>query len=196
MRCCFAENPDGFPAETGEGLMPFSSCARSLRACIAGRGEQGYSLVELLIIVAIIVTLVAIAIPIYSETVNHAKVVAAIGDISNLQAGIKGYYVTNRSYPESLEEVNEGRRMDPWGQPYQYLKIAGANSNNGKGEGGGSDHVKDCRKDKNLVPLNRDFDLYSMGPDKESVAPITAKASRDDIIRANNGAFIGIAKNY
>jgi len=52
------------------------------------------------------------------------------------------------------------------------------------------------RKDHNLVPLNTDYDLYSMGPDGNSVGPLTAKASRDDIIRANNGSYIGPAANY
>lgn len=52
------------------------------------------------------------------------------------------------------------------------------------------------RKDKSLHPLNTDYDLYSMGPDGRSVSPLTAKASRDDIIRANNGGFIGVAEDY
>jgi general secretion pathway protein G len=44
--------------------------------------------------------------------------------------------------------------------------------------------------------LNSDYDLYSMGEDGESVPPLTAKQSRDDIIRANNGGFIGLAADY
>lgn len=52
------------------------------------------------------------------------------------------------------------------------------------------------RKDHSLVPINSDYDLYSMGPDGKSQAPLTANASRDDIIRANNGAFYGKASNY
>ncbi len=35
-----------------------------------------------------------------------------------------------------------------------------------------------------------------MGPDGKSVAPLTAKASRDDIVRANDGKFIGEASDY
>jgi general secretion pathway protein G len=35
-----------------------------------------------------------------------------------------------------------------------------------------------------------------MGKDGDSKAPLTAKASRDDIIRANNSAFIGLATDY
>lgn len=49
------------------------------------------------------------------------------------------------------------------------------------------------RKDKSLYPLNTDYDLYSMGPDGKSQTPLTAKASRNDIVRAKNGAFIGWA---
>ena len=52
------------------------------------------------------------------------------------------------------------------------------------------------RKDKNLHPLNTDFDLYSLGRDGDSKLPLTAATSRDDILRANNGAFIGRAENY
>ncbi len=52
------------------------------------------------------------------------------------------------------------------------------------------------RKDRFLVPINTDFDLYSMGRDGKSTPPLTAAASRDDIIRANGGAYIGPAKGY
>jgi hypothetical protein len=51
-------------------------------------------------------------------------------------------------------------------------------------------------KDKSLHPLNSDYDLYSMGPDGQSQTPLTAKASRDDIIRANNGGFIGVVEDH
>jgi general secretion pathway protein G len=53
-----------------------------------------------------------------------------------------------------------------------------------------------ARKDHSLVPLNTDYDLYSKGPDKASVSPLTAKSSRDDILRANNGRFVGPASSY
>ena len=46
------------------------------------------------------------------------------------------------------------------------------------------------------MPVNSDFDLYSMGADGESSAPFTAKNSHDDVVRANNGAFIGLAEDY
>jgi general secretion pathway protein G len=52
------------------------------------------------------------------------------------------------------------------------------------------------RKDKNLIPINSDFDLFSMGPDGMSTSPLTANISRDDIVRGRNGDFYGVAVDY
>ncbi len=46
------------------------------------------------------------------------------------------------------------------------------------------------------VPLNTDYDLYSMGPDGNTAAPITAQAGYDDIIRASDGEYIGPASQF
>ncbi len=35
-----------------------------------------------------------------------------------------------------------------------------------------------------------------MGKDGKSASPLTAKISHDDIVRANNGAYFGLAANY
>jgi len=52
------------------------------------------------------------------------------------------------------------------------------------------------RKDHSLVPVNSDYDLYSMGPDGKSKPPFTARDSRDDIVRAANGGFIGPVSEF
>jgi hypothetical protein len=52
------------------------------------------------------------------------------------------------------------------------------------------------RKDHQMHPINCDYDLYSVGKDGESIAPLTAKVSQDDIIRANNGGYVGLVSNY
>ena len=52
------------------------------------------------------------------------------------------------------------------------------------------------RKDRFLVPINTYFDLYSMGKDGKSVPPLTAQASQDDVLWANDGGFIGLASQY
>ena len=50
--------------------------------------------------------------------------------------------------------------------------------------------------DHQLHPINCDYDLYSVGKDGKSEAPLTAKVSQDDIIRANNGGYVGLVSNY
>jgi len=66
------------------------------------------------------------------------------------------------------------------------------------GGGGGPPcgSIGGARKDRFLVPINSDFDLYSMGKDGQSVGPLTAQKSHDDVIRANDGGFYGLASNF
>ena len=44
-----------------------------------------------------------------------------------------------------------------------------------------------------IIFVRPHFDLYSKGKDGASVSPLTAKMSRDDIVRAYNGKYIGLA---
>jgi general secretion pathway protein G len=146
--------------------------------------RSGFTLIELVIVVAIISTLAAIAVPLFGAFVDKARVARAIAEIQQIATEIQVYSVDTMSLPDSLDDVGYGDRLDPWGNPYQYLNFATLKGN-GK-----------VRKDKNLVPINSDYDLYSMGKDGKSQSPLTAKASRDDIVRANNGGYVGLASAY
>ena len=57
-------------------------------------------------------------------------------------------------------------------------------------------NISDARKDGNLVPINTNYDLCSFGKDGKSKAPLRAKDSHDDVIYANDGAFIGLASDF
>jgi general secretion pathway protein G len=130
--------------------------------------------------------LAAIAIPIYVNGAERVRIARALADIRILSGEIDGYAAANGTYPASLDSIGKATFKDPWGHLYQYLNIANlAPKDKGK-----------MRKDKFLVPLNSDYDLYSTGPDGKSSPPLTAKASRDDIIRANDGKFVGVAADY
>jgi general secretion pathway protein G len=89
------------------------------------RKSIGLTIVELLIVIAIIGTLAAIAIPMYAGYVNNARVQSAITDIKTISLVIEKYRVdrNNMSLPNSLANINYANYLDPWGRPYQYLNI-------------------------------------------------------------------------
>jgi general secretion pathway protein G len=144
---------------------------------------RGFTLLEIFIAVAVVGILTAIALPAYKNYVIRAKSTQAKADIARVDIAIERFYSDSGKYPQTLADVQLDTKLDPWGRPYVYYNIAA----NGKGH---------ARKDHALNPLNRDFDLYSVGPDGQSKSQITQKQSLDDIIRANNGAFIGIAADF
>lgn len=137
-----------------------------------------------MIVMAIIGTLSAIAIPNFIRYRQRALEDRAIVEIKQIGTEITLFQVDTGNLPESLADIGLGSLLDPWENPYQYLNCETAK---GKGK---------FRKDHNLVPVNTDFDLYSMGPDGKSQSPFTAQASRDDIVRANNGQYVGSVSNY
>lgn len=133
---------------------------------------------------AIAAVLLAIAVPAYKNYREQARIAQAKTDIAAMSAIVAAFQQDARAYPDTLADAGLGNMLDPWGNPYGYLNLSDK-----KGHG-------QARKDHSLVPINTDFDLYSMGPDGRSAPPLTAQHSRDDIVRANNGAFIGVAADY
>lgn len=148
------------------------------------RKQRGFTLIELMLVIAIIGTLSAIAIPHYISYRDRAYLAAVIGEFKGIEKVVYVFLTDNGRFPATLAEAGLGAPMDPWGNSYVYYPM----DNVPKG-------VK-IRKDKSLHPVNTDFDLYSLGKDGKSVAPFTAKASRDDIVRCNNGGFFGYAVDY
>lgn len=155
----------------------------NIRKAVSANHAAGFSLIELLMAVAIVGILASLAFVSYEKYFDKADVTDAMSDIFGLDVKINTYYTIHQAFPESLDDIG-GAPLDPWGNPYRYLNIQTVK---GKGK---------VRKDHSLVPINSDFDLYSMGKDGASVSPLTANASKDDIIRANDGAYIGLAEDY
>jgi general secretion pathway protein G len=151
--------------------------------------RTGFTVVELLIAVLIVGILSAIAIPNYLRYLEKNKEATAISDINTIAGKLKEIMMENPdALPAGLAQINIGNYLpliDPWGNPYEYLPLYGRPGN-----------LPLARRDHNLVPINSDFDVYSMGPDGQSAKPLTSLRSRDDIIRANDGAFTGKASTY
>jgi general secretion pathway protein G len=102
-------------------------------------GERGYSLLELLVALAILSLIIAIAAPRLIGYFEASKAKTAKIQIANLSTAMDLYYLSNGSYPteaqglKALVEKPEGATawdgpylnkadgiIDPWGQPYVY----------------------------------------------------------------------------
>ncbi len=167
--------------------LPHWSSPKGTAQSMGLRNCDGLTLIELLITISIVATLAGIAAPIFGTYIDKARSQKAVSDIrTTLQAGITLYEFTNDTLPVSLANINRGGILDPWGRTYEYLNFAVA----------GPNWIGMARKDMAQVPLNTDYDLYSVGKDGKTSTPLTADMSRDDIIRANNGVYIGLASDY
>ena len=237
------------------------------------RRQQGFTIVELTIVMVIVGALAGLAVPTYLGYLDKARLARCIAEIRYISRAVDSYQASYDVYPGTLAEAGAGDIIDPWGNPYEYLNIAalslpgngggngngggaGGNGNGGGGNGGGSGNPSGGnggggsggsgsstttttpsstgngngngggngkkgawqwilpdeayaagngsgnaskgkpRKDRFLHPINSDYDLYSMGKDGESVEPLTAKKSHDDVIRANDGSFVGLAVEF
>jgi general secretion pathway protein G len=178
-----------YPLDYNWGMLLFPSVKPARLAITRAAcplGARGFTLLEWVIALTLLATLVAIAVPAYTSYIDQAHITQAKTDIRTLEQTIARYQVNHGELPDSLNDIGAAGFRDPWGNIYRYLRI----------DGGGLKSKGALRKDRFLVPLNSDYDLYSMGKDGDSKPPLTANVSRDDIIRANNGAFVGLATDY
>jgi len=149
------------------------------------RIQHGISLAELLVVVVFLGILLTVGAASYSAFVERARIARAIADIGEIHIAIQRFLTEeNRGYPATLAELDVENLVDPWGNPYQFLVVEGL-GNNGA-----------VRKDKDLVPVNQRYDVYSMGPDGRTASPFTSQLGRDDIVLAADGTYFGRAEDY
>ena len=72
-----------------------------------GFNQQGFSLVELLVVLAILALLLTLAVPRYFSSIDRAKESALIEDLSTLRESIDKFYGDIGQYPESLSKLVE-----------------------------------------------------------------------------------------
>jgi len=102
---------------------------------------QGFTLIEIMVVVIIIGILAAIVAPNVIGRVDDARITAAKSDIATIEGALKMYRLDNFSYPETQHGLDalvtkpndptiknwnpegyiERLNNDPWGNPYQYL---------------------------------------------------------------------------
>jgi general secretion pathway protein G len=144
--------------------------------------RAGFTLVELIVTMVIIGIVAALAIPAYSQFVERTKVTRAVAEIRGLEKDLLAKVIDGNPIPNSLNDIGRGALRDPWGNLYQYLNIA----NDPTG----------ARESHFGVPLNSDFDLYSLGPNGLSEQDIAEANSLDDVVRAGGGNWVGLGADF
>jgi len=117
------------------------------------RRRSGFSLIELLIVVAIIAALVGVAVPFFQNNIDEANRAKAGQDLEQIRNALNRYYYDNKGWllGTSLDPLL-GRYMqeipaDPWGNPYLFDGAMGILLTYGadalpEGSGGDADMVR------------------------------------------------------
>ncbi len=148
------------------------------------RSGLGFTLIELVITVAVLAILAAIAQGQYARFVERARIATAASDIATMELEIVRFQqLPNGPLPASLADIGRANFLDPWGRPYHYTNLRTTN----KGA---------ARKDRRLNPLNSDYDLFSAGKNGVFKKQVSQKDSLDDVIRARDGGYIGLAEDF
>jgi general secretion pathway protein G len=69
------------------------------------KSERGFTLVELMIVMAIIMILATIAIPVYVKTLQRAKEATLREDLHTMRTAIDSYTVDKEKAPDSLDDL-------------------------------------------------------------------------------------------
>ena len=104
------------------------------------RPTRGVTLIELMVVLAILGVLAALVVPNVLNRADDARVTAARTDVAQLMQALKLYRLDNQRYPSTEQGLKalvvkptveplplnwktyiEKLPTDPWGQPYQYL---------------------------------------------------------------------------
>ena len=139
------------------------------------RRQAGMTLIELLAVLAIVGSLSSFAVPKYHELADRARVAQAIGDLRAIQQMLE----TRDSLPDDINGLGLST-TDPWGNPLVYVKFPNGSP----------------RVDRFGVALNTTYDLYSVGKDRATSSSLNASVSFDDVVRANDGGFLGQASKF
>jgi general secretion pathway protein G len=156
------------------------------------RNNAGFTMVELIMVMAIIGVLAAISMIAISDFKNKTKTARAATEIRGLEKDIIAYATDKGTYPPDLAAIGMAGLKDPWNGNYVYTPAPPATAPPAPP----ASHPRYVTADIDTPPLNTDFYLYSKGPNGRSDPWIGSDDSLDDLIRANDGSYVGTAEQF
>jgi prepilin-type N-terminal cleavage/methylation domain-containing protein len=149
--------------------------------------NRGFTLVELIVVGAVLAILATMALPAYSDLKNRANISRCIAEIRGLEKDVIAFSTDAARYPNDLAEIKRDTQKDPWGNLYIYYKIPDDAHTGAYPEFSGG-------------WLNDDFDIYSMGTDGDTAHEIimlpAKNKSSDDIVRGASGAVVELGRQW
>jgi len=76
-----------------------------MRSITRSRAEGGWTLIELMVVISLIMILSSIALASYRNSITHAKEAALRSDLMLMRDAIDQYYADKGKYPESLDAL-------------------------------------------------------------------------------------------
>ena len=92
--------------------------------------QKGFTLIELMIVVAIIGILAAIAIPAYQDYTTRAKVTEAVNAMAPAKTSVSEYYISNGSMPAGAAQAGFNTTIQS--KYVRFVTYARTNSSSGR----------------------------------------------------------------
>ena len=141
--------------------------------------KRGFTLIEILVVLTILLALSMLGLSTLTEFKTRARINRAAAEIRFLEREINAHALETGTLPGSLADLKIQSLRDPWGRPYEYHPYDAGNMRERAG-----------------LELNNDYDLYSLGLDGLFNRSIAQPGGKDDVIRVNEGRWVGLAENY
>lgn len=106
-----------------------------------GMGHQGFSLLELLIAMFILIILISVAVPTYRNSVQHAREVVLEENLFQMRRAIDQYAADKEKLPQSLQDLVDANYfreipVDPLTEEAEWNEIVGEDPNSPDGAQG------------------------------------------------------------